>query len=189
LASVKPRLALRGLQRGWRIGAALLGGLALTSCTPGLDWREFRPEGASALQLLYPCKPDGHARQLNLAGQPVRLTLHACRADGATWGLAWADVGDPARVAPALQALRQAFEANVAASASVPSAGWRVPGATPQPASGHWTLQGRLPEGGVIHGEVAVFAHGTRVFQATVLSERARAEDAATFMGSLRVGG
>jgi hypothetical protein len=161
----------------------------LSGCTPGMDWREFRPEGARTLQTLFPCKPEGHARQVRLGDLPVRLALHACRADGSTWGLAWADVGDPAQVGPALQALQAAFSDNLAASTSVAHQGWRVAGATPQPASGRWALQGKLPDGSAIRGEVAVFSHGTRVFQASVLSSRARPDDVETFMASLRVGG
>lgn len=160
---------------------------ALAGCTPALDWREFRPEGV-ALTLMMPCKPDGHARMLALAGAPVKWTLHACQAGDVTWGLAWADVSDPARVGPALLALRETSQANLAA----PEATLRtlkVAGATPQPASGRWGLAGRAPNGRSAHGEVAVFARGTVVFQATALSlaPASAATDAfETFFAALR---
>jgi hypothetical protein len=179
----------RGGATGFGRWAAAVGlAWLLAGCTPSLDWREFRPEGAQSLRALFPCKPDGHARLVKLGTLTVRLTLHACRADGSTWGLAWADVGDPTQVGPTLQALQAGFRDNLAASASVAHQGWRVAGATPHPASGRWTLQGKWPDGGALHGDVAVFSQGTRVFQASVLSDRTRVDDVEAFMAALKVG-
>ena len=175
--------SIRGATR-WPLLGAVAG---VVGCTPALDWRDFRPEGARSVVALFPCKPDGHALELALAGVKTRLTLHACRAEGMTWGLAWADVGDPSGVGPALDALREAFQRNLGATSARPQDGWRVAGATPQSAAGRWSVQGRFPDGGALHGEVVVFAHGTRVIQATVLSDGTRAQDVATFMDALRV--
>src|SRR5512139_2177354 len=90
-------------------------GTALLGCTPALDWREVRPTGAG-ITLLFPCRPDSHARQVRLGADTVRLEMHACAAAGATWGLAFADVADPTRVGPALFELRAAAARNVEAS-------------------------------------------------------------------------
>ena len=95
----------RALLRLLRALCATMALTVLAACTPTLDWREVRPGAAEAVAL-FPCKPASHARELALAGQQVKLTLHACQAGDATWGLAWADVGDPGRVADALQALQ-----------------------------------------------------------------------------------
>ena len=78
----------------------------MLACAPALDWREVRPAG-SGITLLFPCKPDSHARQVQLGPHSVRLELHACTAAGTTWALAFADMGDPARVGPALAGVAQ----------------------------------------------------------------------------------
>ena len=97
----------------------MLLGLALAACTPALDWRESRPTG-SGMVVLFPCKPDSHARQVQLGPDAVRLELHACTAAGATWALAFADMGDPARVGPALVELRTSAAKNLANQLRLP---------------------------------------------------------------------
>lgn len=165
---------------------ASLAAAGLWACAPALDWRDTRPEGADA-QLQFPCKPNGQSRDLNLAGQRVNLALHACAAGGLTWGLAVADVADPALVGPALTELATSAVSNLGASAAEPLP-LRVHGATPYPAAGRQRLSGKLPDGRAVHMEVAVFARGTRVYQASVLGERPAAEDAQTFFDSVRLG-
>lgn len=168
-----------------RVGALVAAALALAACTPALDWRDWRPAG-SGLMLTLPCKPTPQARTVQLAGQSVRLALHACSAGGQTWALAYADMVDPRLLGPALAELRDSAAANVAASALQPLAPLVVAGATPHPESGRWALQGNLPDGQPIREELAVFARGTVVFQATVLGETLSPEGVATFFESLR---
>jgi hypothetical protein len=161
------------------LAAGLLG-----SCAPALDWREVRP-AASGISVLFPCKPDSHARRVNLGPGAVRLELHACTAGGTTWALAFADLADPAHVGPALSELRAAAAANLAASApQVLSI--KVEGATPNPESRRLQLQGRMPDGRAVVEQLAVFAKGKRVFQAVAMGERLDPESMDTFFGSLR---
>ena len=160
--------------------------LFLAGCSPALNWRDWRPAG-SGLNLLMPCKPIPQVRSVQLAGQAVRLALHACSAGGQTWALAFADVGDPTRVGPALADLRNSAAANVGAALPERRAPWVVPGATPHEGSQRWALAGRLPDGQPIREEVAVFVRGTVVFQATVLGTELPPEGVATFFESLRV--
>ena len=157
----------------------------MLACTPELNWRELRPAG-SGVTLLLPCKPDSHARQVKLGPDSVRLELHACTAAGTTWALAFADMGDPARVGPALVELRRAAASNVAASESQ-SLALEVEGATPNPASQRIQIQGRMPDGRAVTEQVAVFAKGTRVFQAIAMGEKLDAEAADNFFGSVRL--
>ncbi len=166
--------------------ASLTAGVLLVACTPALDWRDIRPE-ASALQLQLPCRPTAQRRDVPMAGVRVNLALHACAAGGLTWGLGVADVGDPARVGVALAELSGAAQVNLGAAPGTAMA-LRVPGATPNSASGRWRLQGRLPDGKPVQMQLAVFAQGTQVFQATVLGEQVSNEAADTFFGSLRLG-
>jgi hypothetical protein len=166
-------------QRTW----PACGLLVLAACSPALDWRELRPEG-SGVVLLLPCKPNLQQRKLMLAGTAVTLTLAACSAAGATWALAYADVGEPARVATALDELRRSAATNIGAEpgGALPAA---VPGATPNAGNLRFSLSGRLPDGLAVKEQVVIFARGTAVFQATVVGETLAAEAVETFLSSL----
>jgi hypothetical protein len=176
--------ALKRGTTGLKAGAAGVALAGLAACAPALDWRDTRPEGAE-VQLQFPCKPNGQSRDLSLAGQRVNLALHACAAGGMTWGLAVADVADPALVGPALKELASSAAVNLGAAAAeaVPL---QVRGATPNAAAGRQRLTGKLPDGRAVSMDMAVFARGTWVYQASVLGERAAGEDAQTFFDSLR---
>jgi hypothetical protein len=172
--------------RAPRPGAAAAAVLVsfLTACAPALDWRDVRPAD-SGLVLQMPCRPGAVERRLDLAGTPQRVVLHSCGADGLTWGLAHADVGDPARVAPALRAWREAAAANLGAAAAE-AAPLRVPGATPSDEAVRLRMQGRRPDGEAVQMQLALFTRGTLVFQATVLGPQVPAEAADSFFASLR---
>ena len=133
-----------------------------------------------------PCRPADVARQVALAGAPVELRLLACSADGHTFAIASADMADPARVDPALQALGAAALANIQGriDAEQPAA---VPGMTPYPAARRWLATGHLPDGAAVREQVLVFAHGLRVFQATVVGPRADDTLAKPFFESIEV--
>lgn len=162
--------------------------LLVAACTPELDWREVRPAGTS-VQGLMPCKPASHVRRVTLAGTEVEMALYACRAADATWAIAHADLADPARVSAALDELAQAAQRNVGSvtATSRTSQTAAVPGMTPNPSARLWRIQGRLPDGRAVAETVMLFAHGTRVVQASVIAERADAPALATFVESLRV--
>lgn len=165
--------------------AAVVAGLALTACSAALDWRQVRPEGWSLMATL-PCKPASQQRQVALAGQQVALMMLACTADGHTFALASAELADPARVGPVLQALGQAAQANVQGRIAAEQAA-AVPGMTPSPKARRWLLQGRLPDGQAVAEQVQVFAHGTRVFQAAVIGPVADDARAGPFFDALKV--
>lgn len=156
----------------------------LAACAPAMDWREVRPESSGAA-LMLPCKPASHARNVTLAGASRRLTLYACTAGGVTWALAYAEVVDPALVSVALRELRATAAANLGAGPEAPIA-WRIAGATPNPETGRFELGGRLPDGQPVREQLAVFAHGTTVFQATALGERLDPESLDVFFAGLR---
>jgi hypothetical protein len=159
--------------------------LPLAGCSPALDWREVRPADTGA-QLLLPCKPASHARELTLAGQKVRMVLHACRAADTTWAVAWAELADPARTGPALAELKAAAAANIGASLLEPLAG-RTAGETPNPNAGRFAVSGRLPDGQPVQGRVVLAARGPAVMQVTALGPRPEAAALDTFVDSLRL--
>lgn len=176
-----------GLRRAPRPTACLLGAALVlgTGCSPTHDWREVRPAGTGLVGWM-PCKPIERARPLELAGVRVAWTLWSCSAGGQTWGIGSGDLADPARVGAALLALREQVAANLGGGPAVvqPAA---IPGATPQAAMSVARLQGRLPDGRPTQAQVVVFAHGTRVFQATAVGEQLPAQAVQTFTGALRL--
>jgi hypothetical protein len=94
------------------------------------------------------------------------MTMHACRADGTTFALAWFDLANPGQVEPALEHLRASAQGNARADdAGVRELGLEVPGATPQRRAGRWRWRGRLPDGTAVTQEMALTARATRVVQ------------------------
>jgi len=175
------------MKLSWRCGAALAAAVAavwLAACSPALDWRDVRPEG-SALQVQFPCRPAIQQRRVALAGAPLALNMVVCSAGGQTFALAYADAGDPARVGAALAELVTNVAANVGATAPQVSP-LTLPGATPNERSGRGRLSGKLPDGAAVQMAFAVFAHGTQVYQATVLGEQPSDAAVASFFESMR---
>jgi hypothetical protein len=166
-------------------GLAAFAALLLSGCSPTLDWRETRLEGPG-LMALFPCRPKAQSRQIELAGAPVTMSLHACEAAGATYAVSTADVQDPARVGPALQALHSVSVAKAGPAAPAASGAWSVDGMTPQAAAGPWRLAGQRPDGARLEMETAVFARGTWVAQASVIGDSLPAAAVAPFFEGLR---
>jgi hypothetical protein len=160
--------------------------LLLSACAPALDWRDVRAAGGAVLAQM-PCKPTLHTRKVMLAGQSVGLSLQACSAGGQTWALAWADMADPAQLGPALRELRDSAAANIGAqsSAALPLV---VAGATPHADSTRLRLEGWRADGQPVREQMALFARGTLVVQATVLGASLPDDAADTFFASLRAG-
>jgi hypothetical protein len=163
---------------------AVLGG----GCAPTLDWREVRVAG-TGLVALFPCKPVEQTKQLPLAAAEVQLTLLACVAGESTWALAHADMVDPARVGAALTELLATTAAKVS-SATPESLPLRIEGTTPSEHSRRVSLAGSRADGSPLAMQMAVFAKGTRVFQATWLGNDGigqQGEAVNTFFAGLRV--
>ena len=159
--------------------------LWLSACSPTLDWREVRPEDSRALAL-FPCKPSTDARMVSLAGARVRMVLASCRAGDATYALAFADVAEPAKVGPALAALRAASVANLGAAAQVIGP-LKVEGMTPNPQAERVRFSGKFPNGDAVTQEAGLFAKGTGVYQATVMGQRVDVEAVDTFFAGLKL--
>jgi hypothetical protein len=144
--------------------------LGLPACSPALNWREVRLN-EPGLIAMFPCRPVAQSRGLTLAGRSLSPRLHGCESDGRTYAVLTVDVQDPAVVNAVMQALRDTSLAKLDASAgaSASTAGWQVPGMTPQPAAGRWRLSRGAPGVASVEMETAVFARGTWVIQASVI--------------------
>lgn len=151
--------------------------LLAAGCSPALDWRDvsFGAGSQSAeVQALFPCKPLRAARRLPLGDSEVNYALAACEAGGMNFSLGGADVGDPARVGAALDAMRERLVQRLGAPAQQ-AAAFVPQGASALPQSQRFAVEGRQagpggqPQAVALRG--AVFARGTRVYQAVVLAE------------------
>jgi len=168
-----------------RAAAAFL--LALAACSPAIDWREVHvTDGGTDLRVPFPCRPARVERALPLAGQPLVLALQSCEAGGLTVGLATAEVGNPAQVAPVLAALADGARRGLDAMPQATEAA-AVPGATPGAVRLH--LQGRRPDGSAVHKDVWLFSRGTRVYQATLVGSALAPADQAAFRDGLHFQG
>ena len=176
---------MRGLHCTAAAGAAAV--FTMSACAPALDWREVRPAG-SQLRAMFPCKPASHARRVSLAQSTVEMSLYACSAGDLSYAIAFADLADPARVGPALDELGRALATNVQAAGAAASSPLQVAGMTPSEHAAAWRVEGRLPDGRAVQERAALFAYGTRVYQATVVGPRLSDEEAlANFFDGLRV--
>lgn len=153
--------------------------LMLSACSPSLDWREVRPEGAGLLAL-FPCKPEINSRPAT-AAEPSRMGLAQCKAGGLSFAIAWAELPDPALVTPALQQMREALSSKLAAAPAA-SAALSVPGMTPNAEAQTVAINGAQQQ-----ARVAVFTRGRLVFQAVMLGDKGNAAAWESFVGSIRL--
>ncbi|MEO7644552.1 MAG: hypothetical protein ABIT72_05585 [Burkholderiaceae bacterium] len=130
---------------------------SLLACTPTLDWREVRFEGAmqasdaSPLTALLPCKPDRATREQTVAGERVSLSMMGCPAAGATFTLSRMVLKTPVKAPQVLAAWQAATLANTKTQANLmPSdktpatqpetSPFKVPGASGWPAAARTNL-------------------------------------------------
>jgi hypothetical protein len=131
------------------------------------DWRSV-PVPDTQLVTELPCRPSRFQRDVVVAGAPLKLFMLSCEAGGVTYGVATAEVGDPARVDAVLFALRDGAAAAIR-SAKVPAGTVNLGGATPFSGNSSAHLHGQRPDGETIDESIRVFARGTRVFQASAV--------------------
>jgi hypothetical protein len=146
---------------------ALVALASLWACTPTFDWRGV-PLPDTQLVTELPCRPSRFQRDLALAGVPLKLYMLSCEAGGVTYGVATAEVGDPARVDAVLHALRDSVTATLR-SAEPRVAALNLSGTTPFSGNVSVHLHGERPDGQTVEESVRVFARGTRIYQASAI--------------------
>lgn len=171
------------LQRAFLSFGAVLGGLV--GCSPVLDWREVRIADGT-LVALFPCKPQRLTRNVALAGNPVDLELVSCNAGGTTWSVTSGDVGDAARVGPALSALHDTRLVALAGRETDRVAAMPA-GATPHVQSMRFTVEGQRPDGTKVSEISLVFARNDRVFHVGALGANPSPEAIETWIDSLKL--
>ena len=158
--------------------------LALTACSPTLNWREVRPEG-TALSLLLPCKPDKAEKQVPLGSTPTALRMLGCDAGGLTFAIAAADVAISAQVPAILLAWQQLTLANMKAAKADSIQTLKVAGANSAPAV--WVkATGLRADGSPVVGHAAYFAQGATVFQAVIYGAEVKPDVAETYFSGMK---
>ena len=147
------------------LGLAVLQGLV--ACTPTWDWRSVPLPGTQLVAEL-PCRPSRFERDVTVSGVAIKLFMLSCRAGGVTYGVATADVGDPARVDAVLFGLRDSAAAAIRSSGA-PVGALNLSGVTPFNGNSSAHLHGQHPDGETVDESIRVFARGTRVFQASAV--------------------
>ena len=140
---------------------------SLIGCTPAFDWRSV-PVPDTQLVTELPCRPSRFQRDVAVAGVPLQLFMLSCQVGGVTYGVATADVGDPARVDGVLHALRDSAAASIRSTEDRPGA-LNMQGITPFSGNSSVHLHGQRPDGENVDEAIRVFARGTRVFQASAV--------------------
>jgi hypothetical protein len=172
-----------------RPAALLVAILTLTGCSPTFNWRALQPEG-TPLQALMPCKPETAVRSAPLvAGSSADLHMFSCETGGLRFALAWADMGDVAKVPAALATWRAASLASIRVAAEP---GDREQNAWPVAVSGASGVlgvkaEGHDPQGQTVQTRAAYFSRGSLVFQAAIYGARLPDEPVEAFFSGLRL--
>ena len=98
-----------------RAAAALITAIALTACSPSLNWREVR-DGDAGYTVLLPAKPASHARDVNLGDLKVNMQMTAAEVDDMNFAVASAAIDDDAQRKAALDMMQQAMVKNIGGS-------------------------------------------------------------------------
>ena len=156
--------ALPSLFRTFRRLAVLI---LFAGCSPTFDWRSV-PLPDTQLVTELPCRPARFQRDVTVSGVALKLFMLSCEAGGVTYGVASADVGDPARVDAVLLGLRASAAAAIRSADPGPGA-LNLPGVTPFSGNSSAHLHGQRPDGETVEESIRVFARGARVFQASAV--------------------
>ncbi len=160
----------------WLLPAAL----ALTACSPALNWRQA-PLGGLSFSL--PCKPDKAQRMVTLGGRDVALEMQGCEAQGALFAISRARVGEATAIPEVVQAWRASALAAMradAAAATVLTAPSHA--GVPGLASAAWLgAVGQRPQGGKVQAQLAWLVWGGDVYHLAVYADALGADMTESF--------
>lgn len=86
--------------------------LLLLACSPKFNWREVHGSAAPYVVAL-PAKPATHARQINLNGIPLTMTMTGAEVDNVTFAVGTAELPDAAQATHALGSMKTALVRNI----------------------------------------------------------------------------
>jgi len=164
--------------------AVLAGAAALAACSPTLDWREVRVDGAG-LKAVFPCRPDQETRQVAMASRAVSVQALACRAGGSTFAVMAADIGGPAAAGAVLKQWQAASLAGMRSEGARTTL-FHPRGALELPESVQLVAAGRRPDGSRVQSQAAYFARGAHAYQAVIYTSELKPEVADPFFAGIR---
>ena len=163
--------------------------LALSACSPTFNWRDVRIE-KTRLGVLMPCKPEKAQKAVVMAGSPTQVNLIGCDSGGVTFAVSVADVGDVAKVAPALAQWQTATQLNMkvvqGAGQAVRTEPFKLARAEVLPKVVRVSALGQRADGTAVVGQAAYFAQGLQVFQAVMYAAEIKPETLETFFSGLK---
>jgi hypothetical protein len=159
--------------------------LLLLACSPALNWREVRPDGAG-LMALFPSRPDQGVQSVALGALVVKMSMMGCEAGGAMFTLAHVALDGSMDA----EALRAQWQVGTLASMQG-TAGKEEPfflkGASSSLSPGQIRATGQRADGSPVAMRAAWFAVGGVVYQAAVYADRDVDEVAQTYFDGIRV--
>jgi len=154
--------------------------LALSACSPALDWRTVELEG---LRTVLPCKPDRAARDVVLGPLPVRMSMAGCEAQGALFAISQVTVPAGADAADLEQAWRSAALAQMQASHSEMRT---LPQRPQSPPVRVIRADGQKPDGSPVQASLAWVVHQGSVFHLAVYAKATDATLTEPLLGDLQ---
>lgn len=160
--------------------------MAMSGCSPSLNWRELRL-GAAPLRMQLPCKPDKTQRDVPMGTQTLSLDMQGCDAGGATFAISHVQLAGTSSAPALLDGWKAAVLAHVHATqvrekAFVPPGGWSVP------QSLRMQAHGRRADGSAVVLHAAWFARvdasGVHLFHAALFAPQEMPEAAETYFSS-----
>ncbi|RJG04816.1 hypothetical protein D3870_01175 [Noviherbaspirillum cavernae] len=95
------------------LGAACIAAaLALSACSPTLNWRQVQGSNAP-YSVLMPAKPASFSRPVNLDGLQVTMTMTAAEVDDVSYAVGSAELADASQAPHALNAMKTAMVNNI----------------------------------------------------------------------------
>lgn len=159
--------------------------LALTACSPSLNWREVRASQGE-LKTMLPCKPDQGSRKQALGGLELDVHMSGCEAGGALFAVSSVTLDDPSRALAVQLQWQAALLENMRASTSTTSP-YSIRGATPLLEPLQIMALGSDQQGRGVSAQGVWFAHGARLYHAVIYAERIRSEMSEPFFGGLEL--
>jgi hypothetical protein len=159
--------------------------LFLLACSPTLNWREVRPDGA-ALTALFPCRPDQGVQTVALGEHGVKMAMMGCEAGGAMFTLAHVAL-DGSVDAEVLRGLWQMGTLASMQGALTTEEPFALKKASGNMLPGQIRATGKRADGSPVAMRAAWFAVGGSLYQAAVYADRDVDEVAQTYLDGIRV--
>ncbi len=93
----------------------LLASLALAACSPQYNWRDYSSQDAP-FRVMFPDKPATHARDVDLNGMTVKMTMTAAQVEGVMFAVGSGEAPDADKAEAAVAAMKTALVRNIGAT-------------------------------------------------------------------------